>query len=653
MEHTFRERLRYKFEQFLGKGGSGMFVSLTVVFLVAFVLIIGIRLLLVYFFHDSIDPVTQVNRSWLDDVYTIWLQMTDPGNMNQDIYSGPVSKIPAIIAGIAGMILLSALIAFITTQLEATLHEFRKGRGPVLEEGHTLILGWNERVLNILEELFIANESEDRASVVIISNESKEDMDGYLDRLEVPKNTMIFTANGNPSSIVELQRVSAPLAKSVIVLAGCSDSASKEDKVLSDIQAIKTVMAIVACQDGENQLPIICEIFNKEKNDIINFFEDPNIIALDNWEIMGKLLVQTSLTSGLEMVYNEILSFDLSEVYYYQAEWNGVKFSELPFHFKDGIPLGVYKDDGTVQLRPDEAYVMENDDQILILAEDDSTIHFNKSQLFHPEEMDYIYQSLDQKKKRILILGWHHVGSIYVSESNEYLAKGSEFDIVMPAFSDEFKSEIDELDKENDNINITLVKNNVMTIESLRSIDPFSYDNILILSQSPEEQNSEKIDSETLMILLILRSISKERADKSSDGTKIITQILNSDNQDLIIQADVDDFIISNKLITMILAQLSEQPDLKKFYDNIFQADGSEIYVKPATLYFKEFPIQKTFATVMSQAAKRNEICLGVRFGSQCKDSQNNFGVALNLAKDKKFELTDSDFLVVLSEDEL
>jgi len=42
----------------------------------------------------------------------------------------------------------------------------------------------------------------------------------------------------------------------------------------------------------------------------------------------------------------------------------------------------------------------------------------------------------------------------------------------------------------------------------------------------------------------------------------IITQVLNSENQDLIVQTDVDDFLISNKLITMVLAQLSEQPDL-------------------------------------------------------------------------------------------
>jgi hypothetical protein len=37
----------------------------------------------------------------------------------------------------------------------------------------------------------------------------------------------------------------------------------------------------------------------------------------------------------------------------------------------------------------------------------------------------------------------------------------------------------------------------------------------------------------------------------------------------------------------MILAQLSEEPKIKKMYNDIFQEDGSEIFVKPVNLYLK------------------------------------------------------------------
>ena len=102
----------------------------------------------------------------------------------------------------------------------------------------------------------------------------------------------------------------------------------------------------------------------------------------------------------------------------------------------------------------------------------------------------------------------------------------------------------------------------------------------------------------------------------------------------------------------MILAQLSEQPEIKAFYDDIFEEEGSEIYVKPASLYFRELPVRARFIDVIAQAMKRDEVCLGVRRGRLSKDATRNFGVELNLAKDAPLELTADDYLVVLAEDE-
>ena len=181
-------------------------------------------------------------------------------------------------------------------------------------------------------------------------------------------------------------------------------------------------------------------------------------------------------------------------------------------------------------------------------------------------------------------------------------------------------------------------------------MNPFSYDNVIVLSQDLHEQSVDKIDADTLVILLLLRTLNKDDIGKN---TKIITQVLNSENQEIITQTDVDDFIISNRLITMILAQLSENPLIKLFYDDIFSEDGSEIYVKPANLYFKEFPQTINFADIMGIANKRDEICLGIRKGNLSKKAESNFGIFLNMDKEEMIEINEGDFLVVLSEDEL
>ena len=103
----------------------------------------------------------------------------------------------------------------------------------------------------------------------------------------------------------------------------------------------------------------------------------------------------------------------------------------------------------------------------------------------------------------------------------------------------------------------------------------------------------------------------------------------------------------------MILAQLSEESLMKTFYDDIFSEDGSEIYVKPATLYFDTFPQNISFSDAIFCAHQRDEICLGIRKGHLSKSLDDNFGIKLNPNKDMSIELQENDFLIVLSEDEL
>lgn len=648
MGFSMKDKLKYRFERYLNKGGSSIFMSLFVVFMVLFILIIVIRYLILYFFPELGHPD---HHGFMDDIWATWLQLTDPGNMNQDNASPTWLKITTILSGVVGVIILSMLIAFITTTLENVFYNFRKGRGKVIEEEHTLILGWNERVVDIIRELIIANESEKSASVVILSGEDKEEMDDLIaKRLPDTKTTRIVTTTGDYANINELKRVNIQAAKSVIILASCSESAGKEAKVDSDVQSVKSIMGIISIQGGKNELPIITEIFTEEKRQLISFFDDENIIALDSWDIMGKLLVQTSLTSGLEMVYNEMLSFDGCEVYFYQADWNKVKFGNLPFHFQDGIPLGVYNEEDGISLRPAEDYELKAIDQVIILAEDDSTIDFEPVPFTSSKDIELSDLKLEQKQKKVLILGWHSVAEIFIREAADYLSDGTSFDVLFNVPTEGLEQEIAALQNLYPDFHIQLQDKDPLKFDVLQQVNPFDYDNVIILSQEIDEQRPDKIDSDTLIILLWLRKV-KEGV--TNNKTKIITQVLNSENQEIITQTDVDDFIISNKLITMILAQLSEEPLIKLLYDDLFSEDGSEIYVKPANLYFTSFPQQITFADLIGIAGKREEVCLGIRKGNLRKDAASNFGVKLNLPKTAKIEIEQSDFLVVLSEDEL
>jgi hypothetical protein len=213
------------------------------------------------------------------------------------------------------------------------------------------------------------------------------------------------------------------------------------------------------------------------------------------------------------------------------------------------------------------------------------------------------------------------------------------------------RHEVEQIDRELSDVNIRLLDEDPLTTEGLIAIKPFEYDNIIILSQAQEDGDDERTDSETIVILLLLRRIFADHPDKVGK-TKLITEVLDSENQPLVARAGVQDFIISNRFVSMLLAQISEDSDIKQVYDDLFEEDGSEIYLKPANLYFDQLPIEVTYADLIGIAQKRQEICLGVKLKQYEQDEDRNYGVKLIPEKDTSYTLGPEDALVVLAEDE-
>ncbi|MHC4524171.1 MAG: hypothetical protein ACYSU8_01350 [Planctomycetota bacterium] len=166
-----------------------------------------------------------------------------------------------------------------------------------------------------------------------------------------------------------------------------------------------------------------------------------------------------------------------------------------------------------------------------------------------------------------------------------------------------------------------------------------------------EHKDPEKTDAQTILILLLLRRIFQDHPNETV-RTRLITEVMDSANRGLIAQVGVKDFIISNQFISMLLAQMSEELDIKMVYDQLFEEDGSEIYLKPASLYFESIPEKITFADCMAIAQKRNEICIGIKIKDKEQDESYNFGVRLVPEKNTSCSLQPQDCLIVVAEDE-
>jgi hypothetical protein len=655
MDRDLRRNLRrYRFDSFMAKGGSSIFKVLAISFM-ALLLVLGALRGLFYLAMPHVE--THADESdFLGHAFVIFLQLTDPGNMAQDLDSSPAYKIFAIIAGLAGVILLSALIAFITTALDQKLHELKRGRSKVIEEGHTLILGWNEqRIVEIIRELIIANESEDDACVVILADRDKEEMDDAL-RLRLPQrqSTRIVTRSGKVTILANLDMVSIERSKSVIILADCEDTAGPEEKSASDAKAIQTILATAEKASSHEEFCVVAEIFNPTHRKIVRATFPEHVVTVNTSDVLAKLLVQTSRSVGLSVVYNEILSFDGCEMYFHQAPWGDIAFADLGYRFPDGVPMGIRQADGSLLINPPFDHRLKESDEILILADDDSTIRYQGSPVARPTQKGEPNGHLEQAIERELMLGWNHKAPAIIREFSDYVKAGSTIDVVIKTPTPEQRETIAALNDDLSDIHIGLIEKDCLNLDQLMAIEPFGYDNIIILAGNDRGDgrvDAQQVDSENIVTLLLLRSIFEDHPEESAD-TKLITEVLDSQNYALVARAGVRDVIISNRLVSMIIAQISESRDIEKVYDDLFQEDGSEIYLKPASLYFNTFPVQATFADLMATAQLRGEICMGVKLKALEGDSSQNNGVQLIPLKDKAFSLGPEDSLVVLAEDE-
>lgn len=645
---TFRERIHYRFDNFITRGGIRIFSLLVLLFMILFVMIGAFR-----FGMKMLGAKAQWEGGLGQQLYITFLEMTDPGNMAQDIQSTLLMKIPGIIAGIVGIVMLSVLIAFITTALIERMEALRKGHSRVIEDDHTLILGWDpQRVVEILRELIIANESEDDPSVVILADVSKVQMDDHLN-LVLPnrKNTRVITRSGSVSSLTNLYVASVETCKSVIVLASAREEASLEEKNLSDAQTIKAVLALSsACKAEQKQLNIVAEIFNQHHYEILQSNCPHRIEVVSANEILAKIMVQTSRSVGLSVVYSEILSFDGCEMYFHGADWNGISFGQAQFHFPDGVPMGIRKANGDILINPPIEEILDQDDEVLILAQDDSTIDFQPSLAAVSNELPLNSDRLKQVIENELIIGWNRKGPAIVAEYAEYVKDGSQIDVIVKNPQKSVIHEIQHLNDSLEGLQVQLINQDPLKAQTLIDVNPGKRDNIIILSGG-EHQDPEKSDAQTILILLLLRRILHEHPDETV-RTRLITEVMDSANRGLIAQVGVKDFIISNQFISMLLAQMSEELDIKLVYDQLFEEDGSEIYLKPACLYFESIPEEVSFADCMAIAQKRKEICIGIKVQKDEQNEHLNFGVSLVPEKNTKYVLRPNDCLIVVAEDE-
>ncbi|HIL87591.1 MAG TPA: hypothetical protein EYM25_02555, partial [Deltaproteobacteria bacterium] len=250
---SFKHRLQYRFDNFMSKGGIAVFLALLCLFFIAFVIMSTVRMSVFWFFPDAtVDGLSDLN-------WRVFFQIIDSGSLAElDAGSNLASKLVGIVTIFFGLVLFSSMVAFITQQFEERLTLLRKGRSAVLESGHTLVLGFGDRLVDMLRELIIANESESDAVVVVLAQNDKEQMDDYLrEQISDWQSTRMIVRSGNTASLPTLRKVGVEQADSIVILSDAKPSQTLQVKELADARVIKAIMAVLAITGDRSGISIV------------------------------------------------------------------------------------------------------------------------------------------------------------------------------------------------------------------------------------------------------------------------------------------------------------------------------------------------------------------------------------------------------------
>lgn len=630
---SFREKARYYFENTMSAGPSGV-IKWLAIFSLFMVLILGL-LILVFGIKSSPEPDAE-NLGFIEGAWQSLMATLDSGTMGGD--EGWAFRAVRFIATLGGIFLISILIGTISSGIDEKLDELKKGRSRVLESNHTLILGWSEKVFSIISEIIEANENQKKPSIVILADRDKGEMEDEIrGKIEDFKNTKLIVRSGSPLESTNIALVNPNEARSIIVLAGTEDNA--------DTYVIKSVLALTNGKNRkESAYSIVAEIKDPKNMEAAELVGNDETVFVMSSDLISRITAQTCRQSGLSVVYSELLQFEGDEIYFQdEPKLIGKKYRDTLLAYETSSVIGLFTKEGSALINPPMDTIINKGDKVIAISEDDDTVVLSNKTSFDIQEN--LFNRSEQKTatvEKTLILGWNARGVRIIEELDNYVAAGSEVLIVEDGM--DIDDDIAELQKTLQKQKIRLQKGNINDKATLVGLKPEIFDHIILLSYT--DIDTQESDAKTLICLLHLRNLSE----KAGKDFSIVSEMLDIRNRELGVVAKADDFIVSDNLVSLMLSQLSENQDLKKVYDVLFQAEGSEVYLKPVSKYVK--PGQPVnFYTVVESAARINESAIGYRISSQSTDSDKHFGVNINPDKSKKLSFSENDFIIVLAED--
>ncbi|HZX02388.1 CASTOR/POLLUX-related putative ion channel [Kribbella sp.] len=615
----WRERARYWFDSTMSRGTPALIAWLG--FASALMVLVMSLLVIVLVPKDVVQ-----HGGWTEMFWMALLRAIDTGTMAGDQGSHLFLFLMLMIT-IGGIFVVSAFIGVITTGLDAKIEDLRKGRSRVVERGHTVVLGWSEQVFTVVAELVQANQDQRRTCVAILADKDKVEMEDELRaRIGDHGKTVVVCRTGNPLRPADLDLVNLSAASSVMVLPPATADA--------DIQVIKILLALGERARQADGPQVVAALRESDNLAAAQLAGGPRTQLIGADDLAVRLIVQAHRQSGLSAVCMELLSFGGNEFYLRDdPAAAGQPFGEVSRTYDRGVAVGIRYADGRVVLNPSVDAVLGAGDELILLAEDEALIRRSTTPAQIVEDAIAVCAQPEPCPARTLMIGWNKRAPKILELLDDFATCGSHLQI---AGTDEPRPGT------YPNLTIGTTTCDPTNRGALEALDVSSYQHVIILAT--DELDEQQADARTLLTLLHIRDLEQ----RLNAPYSIVSEINDDANREIAQVTEADDFVVSEKLISLLLTQLSQNLHLAEVFTELLGPEGAEIYLKPAADYVVP-ESAANFATVAEAARRRGETAIGYRVASAFHRPPG-YGVVLNPARDAALTLTADDRVIVLAD---
>lgn len=629
-------RLRYRFDATLSRGSGALILWLAFVTTV-FVALMGLGLYLV----EQLTGAGDASGGIGENAWQALMRTLDPGTVTGDAGTG--YRAMALLITLSGIFIFSTLVGLIASVIDRTIENLRKGRGLVVEEGHTLVLGWSDKLHTILDELRIASANHPSSCVVVMAPRDRVEMEDELASrhpgcggwgLRRRSGLRIVCRTGDPADPADLALVAPTRARSIVVLA--------EHRPSADAQTVKVLLGLMSFNARLAGMEVTVEVDEEANAAAIEQATGGRVRTVVSSELIARVTAQICRQAGMGAVYQELLDFDGDELYFqYEPRLVGATYGQALLSYETSSIIGVRWADGRIQLNPPTTSVLGSDDQVIAISQDDDTVVVSVVDGWSGEEAVGIRGSEPLPPDHILLIGWNDNAPRVLQQLARAASAGSRVDVVVEgdlATVDEARL------PDSDVLEVHVVQVASTTGDVLATaLDARTYERIVLLSYR-DALAAADADARTLLTLVQLRRLLVDG--HRNARASIVAELLDARSVQLGRVANPDDFVVSERLTSLLIAQLSENGELSDVFAELLDAEDVEIAMQPLTGYVPAGADGEIeFRELVRAARRRGESA----FGFTVAPSGDSDGVCVNPAKSTAVPVDDSTQLIVLA----